>query len=132
MRGVNAVFLIGNLGKDPEVRFTQSGTAVANFSLATTERIKKGEEWTDLTTWHDITVFGKAADACGKHLTKGATVCVQGAIRTEKWTDKKTGAERERKIIKAVQVHFLGGGKKQEAPQGGDDEGFDPNDDIPF
>ena len=65
-RGVNKAILIGNLGRDPEVRYTQSGTAVANFSLATTERTKKDGEWVDHTEWHNIVTFGKIAENCSQ------------------------------------------------------------------
>lgn len=107
-RGVNKAILIGNLGRDPEVRYTQSGTAVANFSLATTERTKKDGEWVDHTEWHNIVTFGKIAENCGKYLTKGASAFVEGRIQTRKWTDKE-GKERQTTEIVAQNIQFLGG-----------------------
>ncbi len=145
-RGVNKAILIGNLGRDPEVRYTQGGTAVANFSLATTERAKKDGEWVDHTEWHNIVTFGKVAENCGKYLTKGSSCFIEGRIQTRKWTDKE-GKDRYTTEIVAQNIQFLGGkgggGGRPSAPgaPAGDagvpedfpgDEGFDPNEDVPF
>lgn len=139
-RGVNKVILIGNLGRDPELRYTQGGTAVANFSLATTERVKKEGEWTDHTEWHNIVVFGKIAESCSSYLTKGSSAYVEGRIQTRKWQDRD-GNDRYTTEILANTIQFLsggkGGGKAGGAPGGApqdfpDDSGFDPNDDVPF
>lgn len=157
-RGVNKVILIGNLGKDPEIRYTQTGTAVGNFSLATTERRKQGEEWVDHTEWHNIVVFGRQADLCNQYLQKGSTVYVEGRIQTRKWQDKD-GNNRYSTEIVVNDIQFLGRTKGQgydagAGQQGGgrpagpgaprpgpaddfpgpepDDAGFDPNDDVPF
>jgi single-strand DNA-binding protein len=149
-RGVNKVILIGNLGRDPEVRYTQSGTAVSNFSLATTERQKKEGEWVDHTEWHNIVVFGKVAENCSNYLSKGSSVYIEGRIQTRKWTDKE-GGERQTTEIVAQNVQFLSGSSKgggagaggrprdagarsaepaDDFPDAGG--GFDPNDDVPF
>ena len=88
MAGLNKVMLIGNLGKDPEVRYTPSGQAVANFNIAT------NESWTDKagqkqerTEWHRIVVWGKAAELCGEYLSKGRQVYIEGKLQTREWTN---------------------------------------------
>jgi single-strand DNA-binding protein len=89
MASLNKVMLIGNLGKDPEVRFTASGQAVASFSLATSEKFKgKSGEWEERTEWHNITLWGKLAEISGEYLTKGKTIYVEGRLQTRKWQDK--------------------------------------------
>jgi single-strand DNA-binding protein len=135
-RGVNSCTFIGNLGRDPEIRYSQSGNAVVNFSLAVGDRRKADGEWTDHTEWVNIVAFGKTAEACEKYLAKGSQCYVQGKMQTRKWTDKE-GNDRYSTEIVANEVLFLGGkGKQQEQPnQGNDfpgDNGFDPNSDVPF
>ena len=105
----NLVVIIGNLGKDPELRFPDNGQSVADFSVATNEK------WTDhsgkkqeRTEWHSVAVWGKLAEACGKHLKKGSKVYVRGKLRTEKWKDSD-GAERQRTRVVASTVQFLDG-----------------------
>lgn len=95
-RSVNKVVLVGNLGKDPEMRYMPNGNAVANFSIATTESWKNKQtgEYENQTEWHNLTVFGKFGEMCGQYLKKGAKVYVEGKIRTEKWQDKTSGQER--------------------------------------
>lgn len=106
--GVNKVILIGNLGKDPEIRHTASQTAVANFSLATTERRKSASgDWEDQTEWHRIVGFGKLADFCSNWLKKGQQVYVEGRIRTNKWQDKQ-GQDRYTTEIIAQSIQFVG------------------------
>src|SRR5512138_595249 len=108
---VNKVILIGNLGKDPEVRYTQGGQAVANLRIATSR------SWTDKasgqrkeeTEWHDVEVWGKQAEQCGEYLAKGRQVYVEGRLKTDKWQDKTSGQERSRVKIVADSVRFLGG-----------------------
>ena len=111
---VNRVILVGNLGRDPEVRFTANGRALARFSLATTER------WTDQdgnkqerTAWHNIVVWGKQAETCGQYLSKGRQVFIEGSIRSRQYEDKD-GNKRSITEIVARDVRFLGGGR---APQ---------------
>ena len=103
---LNTVTLIGHLGADPDVRNTQSGLTVASLSLATNERVKKGDGWEDHTEWHRISCFDKVADRCGEYLRKGSQVCVQGKLRTRKWQDKD-GVDRWTTEIVAYQVLFL-------------------------
>lgn len=89
MASVNKVILIGNLGKDPEVRYTNSGQAVASFSLATSEKFKnKQGELTDQTEWHNLQMWGKLAEIAGEYLSKGKTIYVEGRLQTRKWQDK--------------------------------------------
>ena len=89
MASLNKVMLIGNLGKDPEVRYTASGTAVASFSIATSDRVKnKSGEWEERTEWHNIVLWNKLADIAKEYLTKGKTVYIEGRIQTRKWQDK--------------------------------------------
>lgn len=152
---VNKVILIGNLGKDPEVRYTTGGQAVANLRIATSR------SWTDKqsgqkkeeTEWHDVEVWGKQAEQCGEYLTKGRQVYVEGRLKTDSWDDKTTGQKRSRVKVVAETVRFLstgargagagaerGGGRpsgppEESGPPGGFDEGpggSGPGDDIPF
>jgi single-strand DNA-binding protein len=89
MASLNKVLLIGNLGKDPEVRYTASGTAVASFSLATSEKFKNKEgEWEERTEWHNVTLWGRLAEIAGEYLVKGKTVYLEGRLQTRKWQDK--------------------------------------------
>ena len=91
MAGMNKVILIGNLGKDPEIRYTPSGTAVANFSIATSESWtdKESGEKRERTEWHRIVAWGKLAEICGEYLHKGKQVYVEGRIQTRDWEDNE-------------------------------------------
>jgi single-strand DNA-binding protein len=141
MASVNKVILIGNLGRDPEVRFTPSGRAVAKFPLATTDSWMDQESGRqERTEWHNIVVWGKQAESCGQYLAKGRQVYIEGSIRSRSYDDKD-GNKRYVTEIVAQKVQFLGGGggsrtQLEGAGQGG---GFDdfpggpiPDDDIPF
>ena len=145
MASVNKVILVGNLGKDPEVRFTPSGRAVAKFSLATTDSWMDQESGRqERTEWHNIVVWGKQAESCGQYLTKGRQVYIEGSLRSRSYDDKD-GNKRYITEIVAQRVQFLGGGGTR-APQsesggsgGGSGGGFDdfgggptPEDDVPF
>jgi single-strand DNA-binding protein len=117
---VNKVLLIGNLGKDPEVRYTSGGQAVANLRIATSR------SWTDKqsgqrkeeTEWHDVEVWGKQAEQCGEYLAKGRQVYVEGRLKTDTWDDKQSGQKRSRVKVVADTVRFIGGGGKGGAPGG--------------
>ena len=107
---VNKVILVGHLGKDPDIRYTQNQMAVGNFTLATNERRKDASgNWADHTEWHSVRIFGKTAENCGKFLKKGRQVYVEGRIQTRKWQDKE-GKDRYSTEIVADTVQFLGGG----------------------
>ncbi len=108
MASVNRVILIGNLGRDPEVRYLPSGDAVANFSIATTEKWKdKNGEMQEQTEWHRISFFGRQAEICGEYLRKGSSVYVEGRLQTRKWTDKD-GNERQTTEIRGDRMQMLG------------------------
>ena len=108
MASVNRVILVGNLGRDPEVKYTQNGTAVANLSVAT------NEVWTDKagqkqekTEWHRVVVWGKQAQVLGEHLTKGKQIYVEGSLQTRSWDDRD-GNKRYTTEIRAARVLMLG------------------------
>ncbi|MBN2790016.1 MAG: single-stranded DNA-binding protein [Candidatus Delongbacteria bacterium] len=88
MASVNKVFLIGNLGKDPDVKFTPSGVQICKFSIATSERFKRGDNWEEKTDWHNIVLFGRQAEYAGEYLKKGMTVFLEGKISTRTWDDE--------------------------------------------
>ncbi|QHJ84923.1 MAG: hypothetical protein [Bacteriophage sp.] len=106
-RGINKVILVGNLGQDPEVRYLSNGSAVANFSIATSEswKDKQTNEMRDRTEWHRIVVFGKLAEIAGEYLKKGSQVYIEGQLQTRKWQDQ-TGNDR---YITEIVVNVVGG-----------------------
>ena len=115
--GVNKVILLGNLGKDPELRYTNSQMPVCSFSLATGERKKDASgTWVDHTEWHNIITFGKTAENCSQYLKKGRQAFIEGRIQTRKWQDKE-GKDRYTTEIVASTVQFVGG--KGEGAGGG-------------
>jgi single-strand DNA-binding protein len=119
-KSVNKVILIGNLGKDPEVKYTPNGTAVAKFSLATNERYKDKEgNWQDRTEWHNIVAWQRTAEIAGEYLKKGRTVYIEGRLRTDSWEDKNTHEKKYRTEIVVSDLVLLGGGQRGE----GDDHG---------
>ncbi|HXR14881.1 MAG TPA: single-stranded DNA-binding protein [Terriglobales bacterium] len=130
-KSVNKVILIGNLGKDPELKYTPSGTPVAKFSLATNERFKdKDGNWQDRTEWHNITAWARTAEIAGEYLKKGGKVYIEGSLRTHSWDDKTTG---QKKYMTEIVVNDLvllsgrgegagddsGGGRSRGAAAGG-------------
>lgn len=107
--GVNRVFLLGNLGADPEMRYTPSQQPVCTLRLATGERRKNAEgQWVDHTEWHSVVTFGKTAENCSQFLAKGRQVFVEGRIQTNKWQDKE-GKDRYKTEVIASAVQFVGG-----------------------
>jgi single-strand DNA-binding protein len=107
--GINKAILIGNLGADPEVRFTQGGQAVANFRIATSESWKdKNGQQQERTEWHRIVVWGKLAELCGEYLKKGRQCYVEGRLQTREWTNKENQKQWTTEVV-AQQVTFLGG-----------------------
>ena len=109
---VNKVILVGYVGKDPEVRYTPGGQAVATVRLATSRSWtdKQSSQRKEETEWHDTEVWGKSAEACGKHLQKGSRIYVEGHIKTDRWEDQKSGQKRSRVKIVAETVRVLGKG----------------------
>jgi single-strand DNA-binding protein len=140
---VNKAILVGNLGKDPELRYTPSGTAVCTFSLATTDRFKnKQGEQQERTEWHNIVVWAGLAEICGKYLTKGKQIYIEGRIQNRSYDDRD-GNKRYITEIVANEMQMLGragdqgGGGRPSAPQddpaqGSQEPPFNPDDDIPF
>ncbi len=119
MASVNKVILVGNLGRDPEVRFLPSGEAVANLNLATTDTWKdKAGEKQESTEWHRISFFGRQAEVCQQYLSKGSQIYVEGSLRTRKWQDKE-GQERTTTEIRGDRMQMLGG-KSGSNASGGD------------
>jgi len=122
MASLNKVMVIGNLGSDPEVRTTQGGTTVANFSVATTEVRGSGDERQEFTEWHRIVVWGRQAETCQQYLTKGRQVYLEGRLQTRSYEDRE-GVKRSATEIVAQQVQFLGGkganGASQDDPEPG-------------
>lgn len=133
MAGVNKVIIVGNLGRDPEVRYAQSGMAVCKLSVAVTERVKDGDAWKDATEWFRVTLFGKQAENAGQYLQKGRSVYVEGRLKTEKYKDKD-GVEKTSTEVVGNVVQFLGGGKGEGAPadKGKPAEQAVDGDDLPF
>ena len=119
-KSVNKVILIGNLGKDPEVKYTQGGMAVAKFSLATNERFKdKDGQWQDRTEWHNIVAFQRLAEIVGEYLKKGGKVYIEGSLRTSSWDDKESGQKKYKTEIIANDLVLLSGrGEGAEASGG--------------
>jgi single-strand DNA-binding protein len=152
--GVNKVILVGNLGRDPEVRYTPGGQAVATFSIATNENwTDKSGQKQERTEWHKIVVWGKQAELCGEYLSKGRQIYLEGRLQTREWTNKE-GVKQFTTEVVANQVVFLSGGERGQGrgaprPSGGGgsaeemgqqpppfEEGSGsagkPDDDIPF
>ena len=139
MASVNKVILLGNLGRDPEVRFTQGGTPVANFTMATTDRWNdpSGEK-KEKTEWHRIVVWGKQAEIAGEYLRKGRPVFVEGSLQTREWTDRD-GNKRHTTEVRAFNIQFLGRADDRGSTPGaapaeemGEPAGGIAEDDIPF
>jgi single-strand DNA-binding protein len=144
----NKIILVGNLGRDPELRYTPQGTPVCSFTLATNERRRdKTGETQDQTTWFRVTLWGRQAETASQYLTKGRPVYVEGRLRAEEWTDRE-GRARFTLEVHATDMQFIGGGRGEETHTGprGDSSGGgggehppeDPvqsdvgDDDIPF
>ena len=134
----NKITLVGNLGRDPELRYTPQGTPVCSFTLATNERRKdKTGENQDVTTWFRVTLWGRQAETASQYLAKGRPIYIEGRLRVEEWTDRD-GKPRHTLEVHATDMQFLGGGRgeegaparqtHEETPMGPSDE----DDDIPF
>jgi single-strand DNA-binding protein len=148
-RGVNKVILVGNLGKDPEVKFTPQGTPVAKFTVATGERYKdKDGNWQDRTEWHNVVAWQRTAEVVGEYCKKGSQVFIEGRIKTDSWDDKETGQKKYRTEIVVENLVLLGGrggeggggGGRREPAQNFDQRQQEPehastqitDEDIPF
>lgn len=143
----NKITIVGNLGRDPELRYTPQGNAVCNFSVATNEKRRdKNGEMQDITTWFRITLWGKQAENASKYLTKGSPVYIEGRLKVEEWTDRD-GKGRYTLEVNATDMQFLSSGGRGDEMSGGaaDETGFGDDasemskssaaptdDDIPF
>lgn len=154
-RGINKAILVGNLGQDPELRYTGSGTAVCNMRLATNDSYKDSDgQWVEKTEWHSIVAWGRLAEICGEYLKKGSQVYFEGQLQTRSYEDRE-GVTKYVTEVKAREMMILGGrgggssdefdqtrGSRQSRPQqreaqpannASDDFGtFEPDDDLPF
>ncbi len=111
----NKIIIVGNLGRDPELRYTPQGTAVCNFSMATNEKRRdKNGEMKDQTTWFRITLWGKQAENASKYLTKGSSVYIEGRLRLDEWTDRD-GNTRQTLDVNASDMQFLSGGARADS-----------------
>lgn len=131
---VNKVILIGNLGADPEIRYTQNGVPVASFSVATTEKWKGQDgQVQEHTEWHKIIAWQRLAEICEEYLTKGSRVYIEGKLQTRKWKDQ-SGNDRYTTEIVAREMKMLGGGHQDapSAPQGEEPPVPPFNEDVPF
>lgn len=123
MASVNKVILVGNLGRDPEMRYMPSGDALASFSIATTDSWKdKNGQKQERTEWHRISMFGKQAEVAGEYLKKGSSVYIEGRLQTRKWQDKE-GNERQTTEVVADRMQMLGGRSGGGSYDGGMDDG---------
>jgi single-strand DNA-binding protein len=140
MAGLNKVMIIGNLGKDPELKNNGKGSW-CDLNVAVNERRKVGDKWEDKVEWVAVRVLGKAAENCAKFLTKGRAVFVDGRLETSSWTDEKTKEKKYMTRIVSFDVQFLGGGEGKAGnkssgtpdpdPTNGSDLGSE-DDDLPF
>lgn len=147
-RGINKVILIGNLGQDPELRYTNSGTAVCNFRIATNESYKDASgQMVDKTEWHNIVTWARLAEICGEYLRKGSQVYIEGSLQTRSYDDRD-GNTKYITEVKAREMQMLGG-RGGDGASGGypvasgqrkpaavadqsDDYSFEPDDELPF
>ncbi len=121
-KSVNKVILVGNLGKDPEVKYTPSGVPVAKFSLATNERFKdKSGEWQDRTEWHNIVAWQRLAEIVGEYVKKGSKIYIEGRLQTSSWEDKQSGEKKYRTEVVANDLVLLSG----RGEGGGSSDGFE-------
>jgi single-strand DNA-binding protein len=141
-KSINKVILVGNVGKDPEVKYTPSGVALAKFSIATNERFKdKSGEWQDRTEWHNVLAWQQLAEIVGEYVHQGAKLYIEGKLQTSNWEDRNSGEKKFRTEIVARDIVLLGsrgagvdedqgGGEDREPAHAGAGEGT--NDEIPF
>src|SRR5436190_15474176 len=124
----NKIILVGNLGKDPELRYTPQGDAVCSFSMATNERKKdKSGEFQDVTTWFKVTLWRRLGENAAKYLSKGSPVYIEGRLQVEEWTDRENN-NRYSLAVQATDMHFISAGRGEGMGGGGDYSGA-PNDD---
>ncbi|NNF02868.1 MAG: single-stranded DNA-binding protein [Rhodothermales bacterium] len=153
-RGINKAILVGNLGQDPELRYTGSGTAVCNMRIATNESYKDASgEWVERTEWHNVVAWGRLAEICNEYLRKGSQAYFEGSLQTRQWEDRD-GNTKYTTEVKVREMMLLGGRGDNGGSYGGssggastkqktttttaadsgkqDDYTFEPDDDLPF
>jgi single-strand DNA-binding protein len=140
-KSVNKVILVGNVGQDPEVKYTASGVPVAKVSLATNERFKdKNDQWQDRTEWHSVLAWQRLAEIVGEYVHKGSKIYVEGKLQTSSWQDRQNGEKRYRTEIVAREIVLLGSrdtgdGAKEELPNSDsrpESSSAEAADEIPF
>lgn len=115
-KSVNKVILVGNVGQDPEVKYTPSGTPVAKFSIATNERFKdRSDEWQERTEWHNIIAWQRLAEVVGEYVKKGSKLYIEGKLQTSSWDDRQSGSKRYRTEIVARDIVLLGSHDNEDA-----------------
>ena len=137
MTSFNKVILLGNLTRDPEVRYTPNGIAVASFAIAVNRKYKQGDETKEEVSYIDIVVFGKQAESCGQYINKGDAVLIDGRLQQRRWDDKESGQKRNKIEVVAQSVNFMP--KRSSSGKGGGDSHPEPaaeppvdESDIPF
>jgi single-strand DNA-binding protein len=140
-KSVNKVILVGNVGQDPEVKYTASGVPVAKVSLATNERFKdRNDQWQDKTEWHSVVAWQRLAEIVGEYVRKGSKLYVEGKLQTSTWEDRQNGGKKYRTEIVARDIVLLGSRDNRQEGRGeipSRQSGPEPapvvaNDDIPF
>ena len=128
MTSFNKVILLGNLTRDPEVRYTPNGSAVASFALAVNRKYKQGDETKEEVSYIDIVVFGKQAENCGQYLNKGDGALIEGRLQQRRWDDKETGQKRSKVEVAAQTVTFM---PKRSGQGGGQGRAAEPAPEAP-
>ena len=124
-KSVNKVILLGNLGRDPEVKFTPQGTPVAKFSIATSERYKDKEgNWQERTEWHNIVLWQRLAEIAGEYLKKGSKVYIEGRLQTSSWDDRESGQKKYRTEVIGNDLVLIGGRGDSGGEEGGGGGGY--------
>lgn len=139
-KSVNKVILVGNVGKDPDIKYTPSGTPVAKLSFATNEKYKdKSGEWQERTEWHSIVAWQRLAEIVGEYVSKGSKLYIEGRLHTSSWEDRQSGETKYRTEIVAADIVLLGGGNRNadaditSRPRADDHDQHEITDqDIPF
>jgi single-strand DNA-binding protein len=121
MANLNKVQIIGNVTRDPEIRYTPNGTATCDIGIAVNRKYKVGEEWKEETTFIDVNLWGRTAEVANEYLKKGRSVYIEGRLKLDTWDDKQSGQKRSKLRVVGEEIQFLGGGEKGQGdnkPQG--------------
>jgi single-strand DNA-binding protein len=116
-KSLNRTTLLGYVGKDPEIRTTGGGTMVANFSLATTERVKESEQWAERTEWHALIAFGRLAEVIRDYVTKGSKLYVEGKLQTRSWEDKNSREKKYKTEVVVIEMILMDRKEPGEPPR---------------